>query len=75
MAVPMANRTTTSMVGICQGETEIPLPPARAAKNNDEGHSRGQVFKSIAAIREQVGDQTSICWIASNSGASQKIEL
>ena len=28
-----------------------------------------------AASREQVGDQTSICWIASNCGASQKMEL
>ena len=60
------------MVGICQGETEIPLPP-RGKRAKEPGRS-GRTGIFIEAIR-QVGDQTSICWIASNHGASQKIEL
>ena len=63
------------MVGICQGETEIPLLRKWKPENRNEGYSRGQVMKSISGQPRQVGDQTSICWIASNGGASQKIEL
>jgi hypothetical protein len=53
MAVQCRPGTATSMVGICQGETEIPLPPGKEARNQNEGHGRGQVLNRSAAIRDR----------------------
>jgi hypothetical protein len=59
----LSNLSRDSMVGTCQGETEIPLASEEEACKETVTAACNRLLNRSKRPGEQVADQTSICWI------------